>query len=118
MFPGEVIYVPQLSLRKITDQSRSVTLLLISVARSVLQDTEFKIYSLWQVFGYIKKKHINCVSYILDPAPAFQLHRSHLLYFVDHKAWDSTYADILSRKPKKSSIICRNLLCLTDCHMV
>ena len=54
MFPGEVIYVPQLSLRKITDQSRSVTLLLISVARLVLQDMEFKIYSR-QVVAHIRK---------------------------------------------------------------
>ena len=74
-----------------------MTLILVSVARSVLQDMEFKIYSLAGCCIYSKNIR---VTNVLDPAPAFELHRSRLLYFVDHKAWDSTYVDILSKAQK------------------
>ena len=90
-------------LRKVTHQSHSVTLLLISVGRPVLQDTELN-FIVWQVVAHPKKTF----TYVLYPAPAFKLHRSCVLYFVDHKAWYRVYVHILS-KAQKSGFICKNL---------
>ena len=102
MFPSKVIYVPQLSLRKITDQSRNVHCITSHICGAV-GTARYGIQNLFpgRLLHILEKKHINCVTYALDPAPAFELHRSRLLYFVDHKAWDGTYVDILSKAQKE-----------------
>lgn len=91
-------------LRKVTRQSHSVTLLLISVGRLVLQDMELN-FIVWQVVAHLKKTYLLTFFTQLQP---FKLHRSRVLYFVDHKAWYSAYVHILS-KAQKSGFICRNL---------
>ena len=58
----------------------------------------------YSLAGCCTYQKITIFTHVLDPVPASELHRSHLLYFVGHKAWYGVLCSHSVESPKRVAL--------------